>query len=175
MSIHNSENANTANHLPHNVPQLFRRIIQIKQITHKFIRKMFIIFSHFLAQSFTLSISLYLVHSPTLSIHHWWPNAIWNNFANLGVQIHMLPKSHWIVKELTKREKIWMHNCVDTIWSRTKLHVSIYFFLLFILLLLLLLFISFLNSGFRSSQLNRNDWDQRIYKNENYPHSENLW
>lgn len=110
------ENANTANHLLHNCLQLFPSnnpklnklyINLFEKMFQLYFRRIFCLVlclphrgcRRSLARSNSCSRSSAVVEHARLANGNCWSWA--------------LPKSHWIVKELRKREKIWMHNCVD--------------------------------------------------------------
>lgn len=66
--------------------------------------------------------SLYFAYlARYLSIFNWRSCGISSNSSKCNtLAIVVMPKSHWIVKELPKNKKIWMHNCAACANARDR-------------------------------------------------------
>lgn len=146
------ENANTANHLLHNCLQLFpSNNPKLNKLYINLFEKMFqLYFPHFVffVCSLTRCLLLFVAAASRSNTCSRSPAVVEHaRLANGNCWSWALPKSHWIVKELRKREKIWMHNCVDRWCHRDRATnrktfvcdwVSVYMLSLFFLVLLLI-------------------------------------
>lgn len=115
MLVHYSKNANTANHLlffllaPTNC---VHNCVYVCSRTSAELNKLY--------WNLFGKCSLYFAYlARYLSIFNWRSCGISSNSSKCNtLAIVVMPKSHWIVKELPKNKKIWMHNCAASAGAR---------------------------------------------------------